>query len=265
MKKLLIGLFLLLLSFTPLFNVDAYVSVKGYYRSNGTYVAPHVRSNPNGLKYDNYGYKPSQGLYNSSYGTRGSTWDTPTYITDPSYYTGKSLYESNSYSVPSYTPTYTPSYTPTYVPSYTSSYPSTYTGGLNYSKNPKYIKLDKKYDQECRGEAPSDKCREMLSDLVDLMFVDYKIPEKKVKSISISEIALIYAEDNDCDSKFLQKADQKVCNSYLKHKNKDNYEFKTVSNDKRYYQTCGDLIYSTFLLSKDEGKFVCTDGVASLE
>lgn len=75
-------------------NVEAYVSVKGYYRKDGTYIAPHVRSNPNGLKYDNYGYKPSQGLYNSSYGTKASTWDTPTYITDPNYYAGKSLYES---------------------------------------------------------------------------------------------------------------------------------------------------------------------------
>lgn len=74
----------------------AYVSVKGYYRKDGTYVRPHVRSNPNGLKYDNYGYTPSQGLYNDSYGTRGSEWDTPTYITDPDYYEGKVLYESGS-------------------------------------------------------------------------------------------------------------------------------------------------------------------------
>ncbi len=80
--------------FSPL-TADAYVSVKGYYRSDGTYVKPHVRSNPNGLKYDNYGWKPSQGLYNDSYGTRDTYWDTPTYITDPDYYTGKSLYESN--------------------------------------------------------------------------------------------------------------------------------------------------------------------------
>lgn len=76
-------------------NVDAYVSVKGYYRKNGTYVAPHVRSEPNGLKYDNYSYTPSQGLYNPSYGTKGTTWDTPTYITDPDYYVGKSIYDSN--------------------------------------------------------------------------------------------------------------------------------------------------------------------------
>lgn len=94
MKKIYtIGL-ILTLFFVGIASVNAYASVKGYYRSNGTYVAPYVRSNPNGLKYDNYGYKPSQGLYNSTYGTRGTTWDTPTYITDPNYYTGKSLYDS---------------------------------------------------------------------------------------------------------------------------------------------------------------------------
>jgi hypothetical protein len=84
---------------TPIFAVnysDAYVNVSGYYRKDGTYVRPHVRSNPNGLKYDNYGYKPSDGLYNKTYGTRGSEWDTPTYITDPDYYKGKALYESGS-------------------------------------------------------------------------------------------------------------------------------------------------------------------------
>jgi peptidoglycan hydrolase-like protein with peptidoglycan-binding domain len=77
-------------------SAEAYVSVKGYYRSDGTYVAPHVRSNPNGLKYDNYGYKPSQGLYNETYGTRGSEWDTPTYITDPDYYEGNAIYDAQN-------------------------------------------------------------------------------------------------------------------------------------------------------------------------
>lgn len=99
MKKILIFLALVIgvIGFSAS-NAKAYVSVKGYYKSNGTYVAPHVRSDPNGLKYDNYSYTPSQGLYNKTYGTRGSTWDTPTYFTDPDYYVGKSLYESGNYS-----------------------------------------------------------------------------------------------------------------------------------------------------------------------
>ena len=118
-SKLMVGLLCLgvLIGglFTSIDAVDAYVSVKGYYRKDGTYVRPHVRSNPNGLKYDNYSWKPSDGLYNDSYGTRGSTWDTPTYITDPDYYEGKRLYESGQ-SGSSYTPssgsgsTYAPSY-----------------------------------------------------------------------------------------------------------------------------------------------------------
>lgn len=32
----------------------AYVSVKGYYKKNGTYVAPHFRSSPNNTKLDNW-------------------------------------------------------------------------------------------------------------------------------------------------------------------------------------------------------------------
>lgn len=92
------------LFFSPI--VNAYVSVKGYYRSDGTYVRPYVRSNPNGLKYDNYSYTPSQGLYNPTYGTRGSYWDTPTYYTDPYYYLGLNLYKSGITSDPT---TYTSS------------------------------------------------------------------------------------------------------------------------------------------------------------
>ncbi|HSR88942.1 MAG TPA: SH3 domain-containing protein [Candidatus Udaeobacter sp.] len=94
MKKVFLVIISLFV-FGQTLTASAYVSVKGYYRSNGTYVAPYVRSEPNGLKYDNYSYTPSQGLYNDSYGTRGTTWDTPTYITDPNYYQGKSLYDSN--------------------------------------------------------------------------------------------------------------------------------------------------------------------------
>ena len=85
--------------FIALFPTDsfAYVSVRGYYRSDGTYVRSHVRSSPNALKYDNYSWTPSQGLYNKSYfaptKNYSSDWYAPSYITDPYYYSGKSLYE----------------------------------------------------------------------------------------------------------------------------------------------------------------------------
>lgn len=90
-----IVIFFCLLSFVIPQGLYAYVSVRGYVRKDGTYVSPHVRSNPNGLKYDNYSWTPSQGLYNKSYGTRGSKWDTPTWNTDPNYYEGKSIYDSS--------------------------------------------------------------------------------------------------------------------------------------------------------------------------
>ena len=46
-------------------TVGADVYVHGYYRNDGTYVAPHYRSDPDGLKWNNYGPKDdeSTGLY----------------------------------------------------------------------------------------------------------------------------------------------------------------------------------------------------------
>lgn len=79
-------------------TADAYVSVRGYYRSNGTYVRPYVRSNPNALRYDNYSYS-SGSLYNPSYYSSSrrysSSWYTPSYYTDSSYYSGLGLYRSS--------------------------------------------------------------------------------------------------------------------------------------------------------------------------
>jgi hypothetical protein len=71
----------------------AQVQVKGYYRKNGTYVQPHVRSNPDGNPYNNYSFpgntnpytgKTATGseeaylnnYYKGSIGTQGSTYIT---------------------------------------------------------------------------------------------------------------------------------------------------------------------------------------------
>lgn len=136
MKKILLSLTIIfLLGFSG--PVDAYVSVSGYYKTNGTYVAPYVRSNPNGLKYDNYGWKPSQGLYNSSFGTRGSSWDTPTWVTDPYYYEGKSIYQSNN---TYYTPPKAPKI-PTYTPPKTPSIDTARLSFTESSKNKNTIKV----------------------------------------------------------------------------------------------------------------------------
>src|SRR3989338_6207841 len=111
---------LVALVLVPSFS-EAYVSVGGYYKSNGTYVAPYVRSSPNALRYDNYSWTPSQGLYNESYTNPtknySSSWYLPAWQTDPDYYVGKALYESGSAGIsnPSINlPKITPSYTYTY-------------------------------------------------------------------------------------------------------------------------------------------------------
>ncbi len=102
-KIIIISLLIIIGQFTVINKADAYVRVKSYFRKDGTYVQSHVRSNPNGLKYDNYSWTPSQGLYNKTYGTRGSTWDTPTWTTDSEYYIGKTIYENNNLVTPSQT------------------------------------------------------------------------------------------------------------------------------------------------------------------
>jgi len=73
MKKLF-TLFVILLS---IYNYSQ-VTVNGYYRKNGTYVQPHVRTAPNSTVTDNYSYK---GNYNpnTQYNTTSSRHSTSTY------------------------------------------------------------------------------------------------------------------------------------------------------------------------------------------
>ena len=60
-------LFVLLLFISSL--ALAAVHVKGYYRSNGTYVQPHYRSSPNGTTLDNYSTKGNVNPYTGKEGT----------------------------------------------------------------------------------------------------------------------------------------------------------------------------------------------------
>lgn len=59
--------------FLFLFVVDtlAYVRVRPYFRSNGTYVQPHYRTDPNSFKFDNWSYS---GNVNPFSGKRGYKW-----------------------------------------------------------------------------------------------------------------------------------------------------------------------------------------------
>ena len=38
-------------------SANALVNVQGYFKGNGTYVMPHVRTNPDGNPYNNFSYK----------------------------------------------------------------------------------------------------------------------------------------------------------------------------------------------------------------
>lgn len=96
----------LLLAVGLLFQVTAAeakpVSVKGYVRKDGTYVAPHVRSSPNSSKLDNYSTKGNVNPYNGRTGTvdpyrlpslpslptlPSYPIAPPAYLPDTSYYT----------------------------------------------------------------------------------------------------------------------------------------------------------------------------------
>lgn len=117
MKKLL---FIIAILFTTALSF-AQVSVRGYYRSNGTYVQPHQRTAPNYTRNDNYSTVGNVNPYTGKAGTQPRDSYTTTRTT------------SSNYSMPTYsnTSTYTPTYTPpvtTYSsPSYSSSQ-TIYTG-----------------------------------------------------------------------------------------------------------------------------------------
>jgi hypothetical protein len=65
MKQLFFGFAFLTVAFSFLFSpcADAGVSVKGYYRSDGTYVAPHYRSDPDGIPTNNWSYPGNTNPY----------------------------------------------------------------------------------------------------------------------------------------------------------------------------------------------------------
>jgi hypothetical protein len=124
-KILLASIFIFSFVFVNL--VNAAVSVNGYYRKNGTYVQPHMRSNPDGNPYNNYSYPGNLNPYtgkiapgntstylnnyygisssSSSYGTSYSSPYTynsyssgsTTQTIEGGYYIGTSLFCSSDY------------------------------------------------------------------------------------------------------------------------------------------------------------------------
>ncbi len=81
-------------SFVAANTANAQVYVRGYMRSNGTYVQPHYRSQPDGYFYNNWSSYPNTNPYTGRVGTRL----TPSY--SGSYSTG--YQGSGLYSYPGY-------------------------------------------------------------------------------------------------------------------------------------------------------------------
>lgn len=137
MKNLL---FLIVLFFASA-TAFSQVSVRGYYRSNGTYVQPHQRTAPNYIRNDNYSTVGNTNPYTGKAGTlaRDSYSETTSTYSAPAYST--STYSTPTYSVP--TPTYvapTSYSTPSYSSSntiYTGSRGGTYY--INSNGNKSYV------------------------------------------------------------------------------------------------------------------------------
>ncbi len=87
MKKILITLFSFILSVATF----AQEHVKGYYKKNGTYVQPYVRSSPDGNPYNNYSYPGNTNPYTG----KVATGNPDTYIYN--YYNKSGNYQSKYY------------------------------------------------------------------------------------------------------------------------------------------------------------------------
>jgi hypothetical protein len=106
MKRLMTILVILVVVCATSLTADAAVRVRGYYRSNGTYVQPYYRSNPDGNFSNNWSTYPNINPYTGTIGTR----HTPSY--SPSY-SWRTPSFGNSWSTPSYRNSYllrSPSY-----------------------------------------------------------------------------------------------------------------------------------------------------------
>lgn len=137
MKKII---FIIAFLFTTAFTF-AQVSVKGYYRSNGTYVQPHQRTGPNYTRNDNYSTVGNTNPYTGEAGTKSRDENT----SSSSYTTSNSSYSSPSYSTTTATSSPNHSTTTTSTPSYSSSN-TIYTGSrggqyyINSNGNKTYVR-----------------------------------------------------------------------------------------------------------------------------
>jgi hypothetical protein len=115
LKHLLLLLLLITLSHAARAQVNpGYHKVNGYTRSNGTYVTPHYRTNPNATLRDNYSTYPNVNPHTGKTGTvRTTTYTAPATTT---YSTPR----TTTYSAPR--TTYTAPRTTTYTAPRTNNY-----------------------------------------------------------------------------------------------------------------------------------------------
>lgn len=71
-----------ILLFAQALPTNAAVHVRGYFRSNGTYVAPHYRSNPDGIFSNNYSTYGNVNPYTGKEGTKLSPSSSSSYLFD---------------------------------------------------------------------------------------------------------------------------------------------------------------------------------------
>lgn len=70
MHKLWMKVLIVCLGLLWVASVSAQVHVRGYYKKNGTYVAPHYRSSPNSSRLDNWSTRGNVNPYTGEPGTR---------------------------------------------------------------------------------------------------------------------------------------------------------------------------------------------------
>lgn len=75
MKKFIIALMAIAM-IAPV-AANAQTRVRGYYRSDGTYVQPHYRSSPNNTTSDNYSTRGNVNPYTGQAGTRDPDYRAP--------------------------------------------------------------------------------------------------------------------------------------------------------------------------------------------
>ncbi|MED4285493.1 hypothetical protein P4679_26560 [Priestia megaterium] len=100
MEKISLAVMLALGLFVSTSQAEADVSVKGYYRKDGTYVRPHMRSDPDGNFENNWSTKGNINPYTGEEGTRTSPSDSGSYdsyydSSDESYYNSEDSYSND--------------------------------------------------------------------------------------------------------------------------------------------------------------------------